>query len=541
MPGWIRKNGAYRQISVPGFYELATSTMVSGGTGYTTSMQIVVNPVATGDQGAVIAIDDVGENGVIVASHIASRGKYASATSITSPTFSVTGGEHTGTDATFTLTSEDYTGLNTAVFARMNDEWQPINAAYMKKGNNWRLIYEPAPAEPNPPEPVVTAAVKYMAIAPDGTVSVSDDGYAYTEASTIESSSTGRILFYCDDGYYYTAIKNGATSDAKRTKDGVTWESLNVPNNLGMAVFAKGGDGRYMFANKNDNKFYYTDDPVNGDWQSFYIANTGLDWNSLFWADLGTGNQYWYVSAATSTTAYRFLVGGTISAITLSNKASYGKLAKVENLLYYPFYVRSTTGGSTVTIISHWVSWDGVTFSKVHSYGQNVNTVRGSDALVFNNGVYCSARTNESYSVFSYVVDGWTKYAMPSQSVTLAALTGNFCSFHPGTVAGESPSVAISMSPDGQHWTSTVPTFPETITEGSVYSGMKVGLRMYWVHSVSGTYTTVLGTTDGSTFSIVSGLDPTMVNSVAYGLRSVNGTVSENSINQGYALASKMG
>lgn len=542
MPGWIRKNGAYRQISVPEFYELATATVTSGGTGYTTAMELVIDPVSTGDQGAIIAIDEVGESGEIVTYHIANRGKYATDASIIHPTYTVTGGTHTGIDAQLTLTAEAYTGLNTAAFVSMDDEWQPINAVYMKKGSNWRLLYEPAPAQPNPPEPIVTVAVKYMAIAPNGKVYTSDDGYAYTETSTIETSSTGRILFYCDDGYYYTAIKNGTTSDAKRTKDGITWESLNVPNNLGMAVFAKGGDGNYAFLNNNDNKVYYTTDPVNGTWNSFYVANSGLDWNNLFWADLGLNNQYWYLSAATSTTAYRFIVGSSVSTLTLTNKQNYGRLEKCNNLIYYPYYKTEqsgyTAGGSrapSIRIVTlytyvHSVSFDGVAFNNTNNtFSQVMNDTRNS--MAYNNNIYCSNRVS-SGSAVSYFLNSWTVYNFSYGGLFLTSLTGNFCAFYNSTVQ----SSLVTKSSDGQTWTATQPVFPAGITSGSLNVPNKVGLRVYWVNYDSGlVYNNIIATADGTTFSMVTGLDPETM----YNVGSPTMTATEG--NLGYALASKMG
>lgn len=535
MPGWIRKNGAYRQISVPEFYEVATATVTSGGTGYTTAMELVIDPVNTGDHSAIIAIDEVGDNGEIVAYHIAERGKYALESTIIHPTYTVEGGTHTGTDAQITLTAETYTGLNTAVFARVDDEWQPVNAVYMKKGNNWRLLYEPAPAQPNPPEPVVTVAVKYIAIGADGKVSVSDDGYAYTEKSTIEPSGTagiggsGRILFYDPDTeYYYTALKNKSTSEAKRTKDGVTWENLNIPNNLSMAVFAKGGDGNFMFISQNDNRAYYTTDPINGTWSTVYITNTGLDWNSLFWADLGIDNKYWYVSANSSTTAYKFMINGTVSSLTLTNKYSAGRLGLCNKLLYYPYawngYATSSSRVRTY-VECHSVSWDGITFNQTYTYGQTASSAGDKNSMVYNNGVYCSNRYSLGNTVFSYFLNAWVPYTLQTVNYGLTVLMGNFCWFHLGKIN----QMSVSKSADGQNWTSVQPTLPVEIVGGQLWEIARVGLRFYSSHQVIDSggfpreYDYVVATADGTAFNLVTGID------------------SESLHNYEYAMASKMG
>ena len=543
MPGWIRKNGAYRQIGVPTHYELASATLLTGGAGYDTTMELVILPVETGDQEAVISIDEVNDSGAITSSHISARGKFSAETDITNATLVVReSGEvigFQGTDATFTLLAEDYTGLDSAVFIRKNGAWRPCSAGYMRRENAWRQIYLPAQAQENPPEPVSDIAVKYMAIDPDGTVLTSDNGYDYSSVGQVEdTSTTGRILFYAD-GYYYTAIHNGTVNAAKRSRDGVTWENLTLPA-INCAVFAYGG-GEFVFAGMNNNLFYYTSDPV-GTWSSFYIAGTGLDWNSLVYADLGSGNQYWYVSAATSTTAYRFKTNGTKSALTLGNKKSYGKIGVVNGLVYYPYYwsgYATPTSRVKTFIETHFVSWDGITFSAIQTYGSSSSAAgAGSkNELVYNNNVYCSNRSYQGFYAYTYVADNWVQYSLTHASYLLAVLSGNFCSFYSSALN----STYVTKSSDGQSWTVTQPTLPQELVAGALGFPVKVGLRVYWTNYIfqgagaGSTYPYSIGSADGSNWTLLTGLTPSKVDA-AY-----DSTADINAGKNGYAFASKMG
>ena len=191
-----------------------------------------------------------------------------------------------------------------------------------------------------------------------------------------------------------------------------------------------------------------------------------------------------------------------------------------------------------MTFSTHFVSWDGVTFSAVHSYG-TTSQMGGSGSkrdMAFNNGVYCSNRHYSGTNVQSYFLDAWVSYALDYASLLLTSLTGNFCSFYSSSVA----NTYVIKSPDGQAWTTTTPTLPAEIEGGAFGFPQKVGLRVYWVnytfHGTAGsTYDYIIGTADGSTFSMVTGLDPETMNAVG----SPSMTATEG--NLGYALASKMG